>query len=917
MVATWIESAAKGRNAGPIRAGMWSAAVVGTHPVEADQRVWLELHADDLALGRLPTYWIENKGGNSYWHAPIPPQAVGVRLHYRSVAEKEGSETAYSAYQDSIVRPNLPDRTEAADLLSPTVEGLVGNRRMTVRVDSRGSTYDVYFPSVGLRSNVRPKEGDLPQSRSHFRAIVGGLAVGRRLDWFTERSAWDSFQNYSGATNLLTTDLTWRNGPIRVVITDLVAAGDVVPSNADGTRASGQYIKRFRLKNEGAEPRQAIFGVYVQAEVNGGVGDTGLSWHDQDRALLAINRGHGHSNRKLARDSTIEFALALDPRGDVDCEPTGPNEAILYRWIDLPPGEAVTIDLLVSGAFTGWRGDQGTFTHWLRPALNWFRSTDLDAIEQGTAREWDDFVEPMPTLQLPRAAYAVSMRRSALAAALHADLDEGSVAAGLDRGLSAYCWPRDAIWVGGALARIGHPEILRDVLRWLNRVRENNRPFLYWFQKYSIDGVPEWETPAVDQTAMIPWGLERYYRATGDAAFVAEVWPMVEQAAVVCGGDSGGHPGLFFDEELHLVHSAGMGDQLYGRFLYSNAAVVAGLRSAARLAHATGRDDRAASWSALAERIWREGILKEVATGREGLPGLVDPETGRFLSGRRTSMLRGLWTRDPAFLADRSAVVDVNALALGTPFGLLPASDPRLLKTAETILRSNPPRTTSTEGDILSRMSYPSSARPRSGRAGEPQEISALATFWMIRYLIELGRETGQGRHWTRAVAMIDALLGRLGPLGLLLRPGGRLQETARIATTPGGIAWGLHAMMIETMLDLVGLEYDAVDRRLQLRPILVGSWPYTGVSRAFPCGDVAYRLERPLGNAVYRLTFEAKLSNPVTLDVSVTCPGLAELGPWQSAAGSGPPDFDPRTGRVRWSARLDAGEHRVSWTWG
>ena len=68
------------------------------------------------------------------------------------------------------------------------------------------------------------------------------------------------------------------------------------------------------------------------------MGDVGLSWHDIDQALLAINRGHGHSNRKLARDATVEFALALDGRGDVECEPTGPNEAILFRPIELPAG---------------------------------------------------------------------------------------------------------------------------------------------------------------------------------------------------------------------------------------------------------------------------------------------------------------------------------------------------------------------------------------------------------------------------------------------------------------------------------------------------------------------------------------------------------------------------------------------------
>ena len=83
----------------------------------------------------------------------------------------------------------------------------------------------------------------------------------------------------------------------------------------------------------------------------------------------------------------------------------------------------MTIDLLVSGAFTGWSGDRGTFEHWLRPALNWFRSADLDRVEQETAGQWDDFIEPIPDFQFPKPSYAVSLRRSALAAALHADAE--------------------------------------------------------------------------------------------------------------------------------------------------------------------------------------------------------------------------------------------------------------------------------------------------------------------------------------------------------------------------------------------------------------------------------------------------------------------------------------------------------------
>jgi hypothetical protein len=390
---------------------------------------------------------------------------------------------------------------------------------------------------------------------------------------------------------------------------------------------------------------------------------------------------------------------------------------------------------------------------------------------------------------------------------------------------------------------------------------------------------------------------------------------MVEQAARVCSGESGGHPGLFFDETLNLISSAGMGDQLYGGFLYSNAAVVAGLRAASRLATILDREESARSWSALADRIWFEGILKEVSPEREGLPGLIDTETGRFLSGRRLSMLRGLWAQNPEYVADRSSAIDVNVLSLACPFGLLPAADPHLLKSAEAILRAN--NSMSSDHNMLGRMSYPPSHQPRSGHVGEHHEISSLATLWMIRYLIQLGRESGQGRHWTRALAMIEAIVGRLGPLGLVLRASARGSEPASIASSPGGTAWGLHAMLIGTMLDLAGLEYDAVDKRLTLQPVLPGSWPYTGLSRKYDCGSVAYRLERPIGGTVHRLTLDVDLREPVVLDVSVTCPGLVDLGPWQSRPAAGPPDFDATTGRVRWTSQLPAGESRWSWTWG
>jgi GH15 family glucan-1,4-alpha-glucosidase len=915
MLATWIETAAKGRLGGPVRAGMWSAVVIGTHPVEANQRVWLELAADEIQLGRLPAYWIENKSGNSFWHAPIPPQGVGIRLHYRAIVEQADGGTAQSAFQDTVVRPNLPDRTEAGDALPWGAEGLVGNRMMTIRVDARGSTYDVYFPTTGLHSSVRPREGDVPQSRCHFRAIVGGLAVGRRVDWFTERAAWDPYQHYQGATNLLMTKLSWRHGPINVLVTDFAAMGDCLPANAGHEKSGGQYIKRFNIKNDGPEARRAHFAVYVLSEVNGGVGDVGLSWHDVDQSLLAINRGHGHLNRKLSRDATVEFALALDNRGEVECEPTGPNEAILFRTIQLPAGGMVSIDMLISGAFTGWSGDRGTFEHWLRPALAWFRTADLDQVEQASAREWDDFIEPIPELYFPKPSYAVHLRRSALACALHADADGGGIASGFDRGLSAYCWPRDAIWVSGAMERLGHHAIGRKVYEWLNKVRLKQRAFLYWFQKYSLDGVPEWETPAVDQTALVPWGLVRYFRRTNDLRLVSDVWPMVEQAAVVCCGDSGGHPGLKMLEDLNLISSSGSNEQVFGAFLYSNACVVAGLRAAAQLAARLGKTGSADRWNCCANRILNDGILRVIATKRPQDPGLIDHLSGRFLQGRRLSKRKELWSDDPDFLVEFSPTLDIHMLGLSVPLGLLPAADPRLAKTADAILRANE----ALKGDpnVLARSTFETDQSGWNGLTGEHQDVSSLATLWMVRFLIQLGRETGHARYWTRALGMLDGILSRVSQLGLVLRTAGRGADLTRPIPNQSGTAWRLHAMLIDTMLDFAGLDYDAGAESLSLRPVLPGAWPRTGIKQSFACGDVSYRLERPIGGKVYQLNFNAQLDRPVSLEVDLTCPDLKHLGPWQASPHTPEPQMDARTGKLRWSVALPPGASEWNWTWG
>ena len=241
------------------------------------------------------------------------------------------------------------------------------------------------------------------------------------------------------------------------------------------------------------------------------------------------------------------------------------------------------------------------------------------------------------------------------------------------------------------------------------------------------------------------------------------------------------------------------------------------------------------------------------------------------------------------------------------------------MKTAETILGG---ATSAVSGDpnALSGSSVGPGRSESLAGPGESntQDVSSLATLWMAQYLIRLGHETGAAKHWNLALAMLDGVLGRLSALGLSIRISARPSDpSSRHASGTSAGAWGLHALLIDTLLDFAGLDYDAVDRVVTLEPALPSAWPHTGLTQTLPCGEVSYRLERPIGGTVHRLSVRARLTAAVTLNARLTCPGLSELGPWQAAAGLPAPEFQPRTGRLLWSVPIPIGESSWSWTWG
>ena len=219
-----------------------------------------------------------------------------------------------------------------------------------------------------------------------------------------------------------------------------------------------------------------------------------------------------------------------------------------------------------------------------------------------------------------------------------------------------------------------------------------------------------------------------------------------------------------------------------------------------------------------------------------------------------------------------------------------------MVRTAEAIFRAQRDRRRPERPDPLVARARPARARASGPSESHGQDVSSLATLWMARYLIRLGRETGEGRHWNRALAMLDAILGRLFPLGLMIRPLGAAERRAARSRT----AWPVGRLGPARDAD----RHDARLRRARLRrprspacrsnPALPSPWPHVGLTQHFPCGEVAYRLDRPIGGTVHHLSLKAGLNRPVTLHVAVTCPGLTELGPWQSNPASPLPTSIP-----------------------
>ena len=231
-----------------------------------------------------------------------------------------------------------------------------------------------------------------------------------------------------------------------------------------------------------------------------------------------------------------------------------------------------------------------------------------------------------------------------------------------NRDTYSYAWPRDGALAGVALLRANQEVPAERFLEFCARIIS---PEGFVRHKYNPDGTlaSSWHAyvrdgkPVLpiqeDETALVIWALGEYFGRTGRVETVAPFYrPLVTRPADFLLGyaDAAGLPLPSYD----------LWEERWGVHLFTVAAVVAGLRAAARVSAAFGETERAERYTAGAERM--VGAMRTV---------LWSAKDNRFARSA-TSGAQG-WQLDTTLDASLLGPVE---------FGVLPPDDPQVEATA-------------------------------------------------------------------------------------------------------------------------------------------------------------------------------------------------------------------------------------------
>jgi len=603
--------------------------------------------------------------------------------------------------------------------------GIIGNGRALVGVGERGELMSFYYPRI-----------DFPQNLNQgMPALYLGEPEKGHLEW-TFEGTWQAEQTYLGRSNILHTHCPHRRLGLEVLFTDFVSPD------------LGVLVRQVEMKNAGADSWAGTFYQYLDLQLGEVQSRNAVRWI-AERGLfaqywrnMAFAIGgdrfdqYGCGKAGAASPNSAKLGMAKG-RLNSNSQEIGDVDLAVGWNLRLAPGEKTTRLLFISAA-----GNEEQAVRSLEEAYR----RGYQALLQGAEKDARTFLAGARSLKIP-ADLEEGYWRSLLVLRLLFDESYGAFLAAPEfdpaferSGGYGYCWPRDAAEVVLALEAVGLREMGLRFLQWARSTQNEDGS---WEQRYWLNGErgPAWCTQEgyiqLDQVGSMLLAMERLLSALPDpeeAETLARFWPAVKKAADYLAGQ--------IDPDTGLHRSAcDLWETFRGSFTYTNAAIWAGLRAAAGMGLAAGRQEEAGGWEQAAALI-KQSVLRRLWTG--------------------AFFARGL---DPSGVVE--PVVDSSVLGLIDPFQMLDLEEQSEREMAEASIRTIEQHL-SVDLDGKKGIARFEGDRYLGGSAG------GVNTLWLARALLRLSvalqeKEPGRAREYEeKALEYIRLVKSRATPAGML-----------------------------------------------------------------------------------------------------------------------------------------------------
>ena len=511
-------------------------------------------------------------------------------------------------------------------------QAVLGNNRMLATIGKHGELRYLFWHTIDYPQHIR---GSMP-------GIFYSFNGENHFDWLTD-PAWTKKQEYVPDNNIVRTFFKHQNPDLNVTLTDAV-----LPD-------SDTLIRQFVIQNDSDNEVFLRLFYYNDLAISESPIDDAAIYLEDDDAILHYKRdlhfaytgtlpSSGHQCGVHGEDS--------DSFRDVYDHKLSGGSLTLYSGLrdvnsclswDIPNlhvNETKKLAVIITMATTEKEALE---------TLEKYKNESTEKQISGTKEFWKNWITNFKMDNIDAQLASMTKRSLLTLKLLTSESHGGIIAAPCMDPEYRFCWPRDATYVAYAFDRCGYHEEAKRFYKWCTKAQE---PEGGLYQRYYIGDRlkgPCWSSQ-IDEIATVIWGMGKHFELTGDRQFVQSVWSSVRKGADFLATQVSQADGL--------VETVGLWEEQFGNHTYSNAAVYAGLKSAATLAQVMVKDDLFTKWDQNAIKL------------RESLLNLSwDAHLNRFIK-----------TAFP-----RNENLDASLLSLSYPFDVLPANDGRMKKTAKAI----------------------------------------------------------------------------------------------------------------------------------------------------------------------------------------------------------------------------------------